>query len=153
ADLGWPVVDHELLDMIADAMRLRGHELEQIDERPISWFLEAVEAFTTDHFISENAYVKYLVKTILTLGKHGGCVIVGRGAALLLPPDTTLRVRLVAPLKSRIDTVSQKLGLSAKEAEDKVKRMDHDRALFVQQHFYREADDPANYDLVLNTAR
>jgi cytidylate kinase len=151
--LEWPVFDRELLDIIANEMHLRVRDLEDIDERPVSWFLESVEAFTSDHFVSENAFVKYLARAILTLGRHGGCVIVGRAAAHILPPDTTLRVRLVAPLKTRIDTIRQKLDLTAKEAEEKIKRTDQERSQFVEQHFHRNPNDPANYDLVLNTAR
>ncbi|HEV3449144.1 MAG TPA: cytidylate kinase-like family protein [Gemmataceae bacterium] len=151
--LGWPVFDHELLDIIAREMGLPVHDLENIDERPISWFLEAVEAFTTEHFVSENALVKYLVKTVLTLGSRGGCIIVGRGAAQILPPETTLRVRLVAPLKARIKTVSENPGLIWQDAENRVKRMDQERTQFVQQYFNRDPNHAANYDLVLNTER
>jgi cytidylate kinase len=151
--LDWPVFDNELLDIIAKEMRLRRNQLEDIDERPLSWFLESVEAFTTDHFVSENAYLKYLVQTMATLGKNGHSVVVGRGAAHILPPDTTLRVRLVAPRKKRVEMMRQRYDLSAKEAEQKVDHTDRDRSQFVQQHFNRNANDPANYDLVLNSAR
>jgi cytidylate kinase len=47
----------------------------------------------------------------------------------------------------------QRYNLSAKEAEQKVDYTDRDRSQFVQQHFNRNANDPANYDLVLNSAR
>jgi cytidylate kinase len=151
--LDWPVFDHELLDIIAKQMRLRVDQVESVDERPLGWFLESVEAFAAGHFASENAYVKYLAQTIQTLGKHGHCIIVGRGAGHILPAETTLRVRVVAPRKTRIETLSRKLSCSLPEAEKKMDQVDEGRTQFIEQHFYRNPNDPANYDVVLNSGR
>ena len=43
-----------------------------------------------------SGYVHRLIQTLLSLAAKGECVILGRGAAQALPPQTTLRVRLVA---------------------------------------------------------
>ena len=93
ARLGWPVYDNALLEEIAREMHLRTRLLESVDERRMSWLLQVAESFSQDAPVSENAYVRHLVETILSLGSHGACVIVGRGAAHILPAATTLRVR------------------------------------------------------------
>jgi hypothetical protein len=49
------------------------------------------------------AYVHHLSQAILSLGAHGRCVIIGRGAAQILPAQTTLRVRLIGPRERRPD--------------------------------------------------
>ena len=90
--LGWPVYDHALLERIAQEMGLRTTLLESVDEkRHGTWLTEAFEALMAIPTVNESAYVQHLIKTILALGVHGECVIVGRGAGHILPPETTLR--------------------------------------------------------------
>jgi cytidylate kinase len=158
--LGWQVYDHELLERIAQEMHVRTALLDSVDEKHQSWLLESVEAFLSapqqsewEPFVEESAYVRHLVETVLALGVHGECVIVGRGAAFILPAESTLRVRLVAPLKERIATLGRNLGLPEKEAAHRVRTLDRERADFIQDHFLKDPADPAQYDLVLNAAR
>src|SRR5262249_34900959 len=77
----------------------------------------------------------------------------GRGAPLILPPASTLRVRLMAAEKDRIAYISRHFALPEAEAAKWVKQTDHDRDWFVQEHFIKNPADPANYDLVLNMSR
>src|SRR5438270_482270 len=85
ARLGWLVYDHELLERIAQEMGLRVELLESIDERRQSWLLETVKSFGLQRSVTESSYVYHLAETVLSLGTHGHCVIVGRGAAQILP--------------------------------------------------------------------
>jgi cytidylate kinase len=158
--LGWNVYDHELLVEIAQDMGLRARVLESVDERRQSWLLETAAALLSapatsewGPLVSESAYFHHLVKTVLALGFHGDCVIVGRGAAFILPQATTLRVRLVAPLRERVAVVSRKLGISEREAAKRVRILDRERNSFIQGHFLKTIGDPRNNDLVLNTSR
>ena len=158
--LGWHVYDHALLERIAQEMSVRTALLESVDERQQNWLAESIETFlSTPHksewepFVTESAYVQHLIQTVLALGIHGECVIVGRGAAFILPAKTTLRVRLVAPVKERVSKMSQILGLSAKDAARRVRTIDRERVDFVQDHFHNDPRDPRQYDLVLNAGR
>jgi cytidylate kinase len=147
--LGWPVYDRELLQRIADDMGLHASLLESVDEKRVSWLQEITSASQ----VSAAGYVRRLIETVLSLGRLGACVIVGRGAAQILPPETTLRVRLVAPLEARITAVSRKHGVSREEAARQVKKTDRDRSDFVMEHFHKDPADSRHYDLVLNSAR
>jgi cytidylate kinase len=151
--LGWPVYDHGLLERIAQDMGVQTRLLESVDERRVSWLLEAFEALMSGPYASEGAYVHRLVKTILALGTHGECIIVGRGAALILPAETTLRVRLIAPLKTRGVAMSRRLGVPEVEATRQLEALDRERNTFVQDHFFKDPADPRHYDQVLNSAR
>ncbi len=77
----------------------------------------------------------------------------GRGIAHILPVETTLRVRLVAPVAWRVAAMSRKLGVSDKEAAVKVAAIDRQRVQFVREYFDKDTTDPSLYDLVLNTER
>jgi cytidylate kinase len=154
AKLGWPVYDHELVEHIAKEMKLRTQLLDSVDERRIGWLQESVEGFLASiPSVSETAYVRHLVETILSLGTHGECIIVGRGAALLLPPATTLRVRLVAALEDRITVMSRDRGLSREEAARFIERSDRERRRFIQDHFRKDPMDPQHFEMVLNSSR
>ncbi len=155
--LGWTVYDRELLEQIAREMRLRAGLLETVDERHVSWWSESVEQFLSAGApmgrVTESAFVRHLAETVLALGAHGECIIVGRGSAMILPPETTLRVRLVAPLKDRVANLQAWSGLDEEEAARRVQELDHERFRFVRDHFVRDPDDPRHFDLILNTSR
>ncbi len=153
ARLGWQVYDHELLERVAQDMRSRVELLESVDERQISWLQECLEAFRTSPTICEAGYVCHLVETVITLGARGHCVIVGRAAVHILPPATTLRVRLFADWEDRLAAISQERGLSRPEAAEYVKETERRRTGFTREHFHKDPTDPRHYDLILNTSR
>jgi len=151
--LGWAVYDRELVERIAQDMKLQASLLEGVDEKKVGWLREFMESFSSDPVVSDIAYVHRLVKTIASLVAHGDCVLVGRGVAHILPVETTLRVRLVAPVAWRVAAMSRKLGVSEEEAAVKVAAIDRQRVQFVREHFNKDTTDPSLYDLVLNTER
>ena len=94
-----------------------------------------------------------LSETILSLGAHGRAVIIGRGAAQILPPQTTLRVRLIGPRDERIAHAMQQHSLTHREAAHWVESTDRERRRFVRDHFHRDPSEPGGYDLMLNAFR
>lgn len=154
ARLSWPVYDQELLRMVADDMGLRARMLESLDEKRANWLQESLAGFITSApTVDSSAYIHHLVETLFSLAAHGECVILGRGAAQVLPAAATLRVRLVGPLKDRIATIQQRLGVARVEAARRLAKTDQDRTRFVVDNFLKDPADPCNYDLVLNSAR
>ena len=151
--LGWQVYDHELLERIAAEHGLRVSLLESLDERRQSWLVECMEAFSQQAHVGESGYVRHLTQTILSLGAHGNCVIVGRGAGHLLPRATTLRVRLIGDLTDRVAAAMRQRGLSRHDAAAWVEKADRDRVAFIKDHFHRDPTDPHHYDLILNSSR
>jgi cytidylate kinase len=151
--LGWPVYDHALLERMAQEMNLRAPLLESVDERRLTWLEECLEQFSLVPMVSENLYVKHLIQTVLSLGTHGACIIVGRGASFILPPATTLRVRLVASREDRVVRIAQERSLSHEAAAQFVERRDRERHAFARDHFLTEPHNSVHYDLVLNTSR
>lgn len=152
--LGWMVYDHELLEKIAQDRGLRIELLESVDERHGGWvreaIREAVAALAGCPSLSTSEYARHLVETVQSLSAHGHCVIVGRGAALILPSAKTLRVKLVAPLKWRVAALQQQ---GVQDAAEHVQEDDRQFALFVRENVGKDPQDVASYDLVLNTAR
>jgi cytidylate kinase len=153
ARLGWKVYDKEILERIAGEMGLRTSLLEAVDERRVSWFLGLVQAWGGVQTVTEGAYAQALIEVLLSLGSKGECVIVGRGASHILPPQTTLSVRLIAPLAQRIALAQAKRNVSTDEAARWVTETDRQREEFVRTHFKKDSADIHHYDLVLNQGR
>lgn len=151
--LGWQVYDHELLERMASDMHVRVGLLENVDERCVNWLQEATTMLSNVPNVRESQYVRQLVETTLTLGMEGRAVFVGRGAALILLPESTLRVALMAPLEHRIVTVMNERQLTHTQAGRYVAENDRRRAQFAKAHFCKEGIDPHLFDVVLNTAR
>ncbi len=151
--LGWPVYDSQLLAQIAKEQGLNLKLLEHLDERCVGWLEEVIAGFSTEPSPTEGSYMKQLVKVLVSLGQMGHCVIVGRGAGCVLPPETTVRVHVVAPRALRVANTERRKKLSKTDAEHWVDQTDADRVRFAKSHFHRDPFDPVNYDLILNSGR
>src|SRR5262249_39142735 len=106
--LGWPVYDQEILNKMAQQMGKPREHLHALDERHVHWLEECLANLVTQyHPVTPYSYTKNLIGTVRGLGALGNCVIVGRGANFILPPATTLRVRLVSDLEDRVKAIMQ----------------------------------------------
>jgi cytidylate kinase len=63
-----------------------------------------------------------------------------------------MRIRIVAPLGTRIERLSVNERLPVAEARAQIEKFDAEREAFARTWFQRESNSPLNYDLVLNTA-
>jgi hypothetical protein len=151
--LGWPVYDHEILSLIAKDAGMSEQLLEHLDERYVSWVEEMAASFSVHTNPPEGTYIKRLLTVLGSLARVGHCVLVGRGAPLVLPVDSTLRVRLIAPRAVRVAHTARRMGVSMAEAERWVDRTDHEREQFVKYRLGKEPGDPLSYDLLLNVGR
>lgn len=151
--LGWPVYDQEIIDKIAEEMGKPSTHVRGVDERHFNWLEECLAGLLSEYHVNPTSYLKHLIGTVRALGVKGRCAIVGRGAAFILPPETTLRVRLIAELKDRIKAIGRQRGISDAEAARWIENTEKDRIRFVQASFGKDSTDPRHYDLVLNTSR
>jgi cytidylate kinase len=151
--LNWPVYDHELLDCLAKDLQVDVDQLESVDERRGSWLVECVQAFAAASTVTEVTYFRRLLRLLLALGAHGECILVGRGATVVLPVESTLRLRLVASRQDRIALIGRERGLNPTEAARYVDSTDRERRRFIKDHFGKDLTDPLLYDLILNTSR
>jgi cytidylate kinase len=141
----------EIVDQIAAERGISRDLLRGLDEHVRT----GIERFVADTFrernFTESDYLRDVARIVTTLGRRGGAVILGRGAAFLLPPDQALRVLLVAPRAARIERVGKERGITRDEAAAWVDREDAWREHFVRHHFALRQDDPTLCDVVLNT--
>jgi cytidylate kinase len=81
-------------------------------------------------------------------------VVVGHGAQCLLHDrPRTLHVRLVAPITHRVQRLQQRFGWDPGHAAAEARRYDADRRAYTQRYYHRNWDDPALYDVQINTGQ
>ncbi len=147
--LGWPVLDRELLEAMAGDDSLRQRIYRTMDQRDLGWWETAVRAVMDGEYV-RNDYFHRLSETVLSLGRQGSCIFVGRGADLLLPRNHGLRVRLVAPRDARVRSFVEARKMKPAQAIAEMDRTERQRAAFIQGHFGVAADDPLRHDLVIS---
>lgn len=150
--IGYPIYDRQILELIGERVGLRAELLQTLDERDPNWLVEALGSFGNSVEKHRAAFLHHLIQVIAALAAQGDCIIVGRGAAALLPRNKALKVRVVADLKDRVERSARKFNLSLDDAAHRVRQVDLERRQFVEKHFHRDVNDPHNFDLVLNAS-
>jgi len=148
ARLGKPVVHHEIIDHLANKMRLRkSHVVRFLDGKANIW-----ERLTTD----KTSLSIYTADETIALAESASVsVIRGWGSAHLLRPIRhVICVRVCAPMKVRVQRMMARLN-SDDEAfiTNEIKLSEEAHAAITRRHFGVNWQDPEEYDLVLNTER
>jgi hypothetical protein len=150
--LGWQVYDQEVLEYVAHEATVRQDVLNNHGAAAGLWAEDRLQQLLREEAVSPQPGVLNLARVILALGAGGQVVFIGRGAGCLLPPASTLKVRILAPLADRIAYMSQWLRLTREEAAERVRLRDSRRAEFLQSHFHHQPGDVYQYDLLLNSS-
>ena len=110
--LGFRFYSQELIHDVAQEAQVRDQLVESLDERVQDSISAWVSGLIKRGVFAPSDYLRNLSKVVLTLGRHGKGVIVGRGAHFLLDPQVTLRVRVIAPLETRVARIAARDGLA-----------------------------------------
>ncbi|QTA88261.1 AAA family ATPase [Desulfonema magnum] len=149
--LGLDLFHQEVIHEMAESAKVSDRLLETLDEKGLNVLENWISSLVDDRHLWPDQYLRHLLKIVGAIGKHGQAVMVGRGANFVLPPEKRFRVRVVAPLKVRVQNVSRDFGVSVEEANRRVIRTDSDRKAFIRKYFHADITNPLNYDLVINT--
>jgi len=151
-ELGWQLFNREILQGIAENTHIRMRVLSGMDERILGQLEEYIQYLVVPETINQAAFAKEMMQVILTLGRKGHAVLLGRGANWLLSGGRGIRVRIVAPLEYRVEAIASRLGIRPDRAREEIQARDAATAAFIQKTFGREIDDPTGYDMILNLA-
>jgi cytidylate kinase len=148
AELNVPVVYHEVIDHLADRMRVRkSHVIRLLDGS--AGLLERLTADKTSMSI-------FTADEIYGIAAQGrGAVIRGWGAThLLRDVPHVVCVRVCAPFETRKRRMMERLGASDEaQVAEEIRTNDEAHTAIMRRHFSLQWTDPEHYDLVLNTKR
>jgi len=142
------VIYHEIIEPIANKMRLRKSHVERFLEGKSGLW----ERLTTDK-TSLSIFTADETFRFLQDGSTG--VIRGWGAVHLLRDiPHVIRVRICAPLEVRVARMMERLATDDREAVEKeIEISEEAHTAITRRHFGVNWRDPENYDLVLSTER
>jgi cytidylate kinase len=153
AALGWPVLDHEVVDLMAAHLHVNPSMMELLEEDAASWVSDVLGEFMPNAVMTRDTYTLELRRVIQLLAMHGEVVLLRRGAHLFLPHGPGIAVRVVATLEDRIARVRSREAIDEERARREIETTDRARAQFISHTFDRDVSDPLLYDLVVNTSR
>jgi cytidylate kinase len=143
AKLGWDCLGREeLVELATDAGIAVGRlEMAVVKRRR---FDEAL-ALEKEH------YQAFAAKELCERALRGNLVYHGRaGAMLLRGVSHILRIRVVEDLESRLQRVSERLGLSRDKAREYIEQLEDDLHRWIRTFYNVDWDGYSNFDLVVN---
>lgn len=147
----WRVISKEILDQAAKELGLTPEKISfvfKFEKRSV--VDEILEAVSAKYYKSERKIRNTIREVIRSIGEQGHVIIVGRaGSAILHDIPNSLHIRLIAPLKYRVEGVSRRHQISHGEAMKLTEEMDKKRAQ-LRNDFAGKRIDDNDYDLILN---
>ena len=151
--LGIPTYDREIMQHIADTAHVSVATVETLDEHARSRVDEYLTALLREQTFNVNDHLRLLTRIVVALWEHGPCVFTGHGCIHIVPRDHALMVRIVAPLKLRIERVAESGHYDTDEARRRVLAGDADPEAFHRRYFRAAVDDLQLYDLAVNSGQ
>ena len=151
--LGWQLFNHDMLDYLNNDAAARKQLLAELPPGAAAWADLQLTQLIKNLNVAAGSEMAEVMRLMLSVAARGEAVIVGRGAGYVLPAETTVHVRIVAPVDERIAFMSQMFRLTRDEATEEVKIRDERRTEFLSALFPEDVLDPHRYDLILNSSR
>jgi Cytidylate kinase-like family len=163
--LGWRVLDRDLIDRVAERLRMDPRAVEAIDEHPPHYlarvaaalhvappeapmFIETADLLSPDavaHAAREVLMESVQTPPVIVVGHGGQCLLHGRA--------TAFHVRLVAPIERRAERLCARGACDPRSAASSIRRMDDARHAYIRRYHNADWRDPLLYDAVVNTGR
>jgi cytidylate kinase len=141
--LDYPIVGREVIQEAATQLGVSEEEVGQgMEHTPKLWGRRS---------LARRLYVTAVQAALAQRIVDGNLVYHGLAGQLLLRGlPAVLRLRLIAPLETRIATLMENDSMDRSSAHRYIRDMDEARARWVTMMYDQDINDPALYDLVIN---
>ena len=161
--LNWKLLDRNIIDAIAYAAHVDTKQVQQYDEHVASWLkrlnqqamrsaaLAAGIELAEGSVFDADEMVKITQKVVEEAYAEGKCVIVGRGAQCILQHKRdAFHAFVYAPLRERVERLKKRLEPGA-NVEQRLRKVDGERAHYLRQRFGRNWCDMHLYNLMIGS--
>jgi cytidylate kinase len=156
-ELGFHLLDRELVDLVARYHSASPEAVRALDERASGWATSIVSSVLQalqGQQITQESYNYVAARVIHEAAESENVVILGRGAQVVLGKTPgTFHVHVVASIEERVARIVARDKIGPAEARREIQESDEERRRHVRALGPREWDDPLLYDLILNTDR
>lgn len=144
--LGYTFTGRKAIEKRIVELGFPAEKMEKYDERRPGFFASLAK--------DRDAYLNYMRTAILEAASQGNCVLIGRGTFVVLENVPNLiSVRFVSDDAVRIRRLMDEFNWTEKQALQRINESDTNRMGFHQNFFNIENENPAHYQLTVNTAR
>jgi cytidylate kinase len=156
-ELGVPLYDRRILEVAAGKAGVDPIRFSEMDDLGSSSISNLIFSLLTGSGGYLETYRRALFESVMELSQKD-CVLVGRGAHLILSGKRTFRVRIVGSRVICAKRIAQEFGLSLDVAERKVYEINNKRHksienLFKDSYEHCSLNYAKNFDLIINTDR
>lgn len=149
-EIGYRVVDRELLEIISQQAKLSEKTVTVFDERypgKMSEFLYL--AFGEKAFIKSD-YARQLFRAVYAISALQPTIFVGRGTHLLLTRENLMAVRLICSRETRVKRLAGILKADEAEVDGQIDQIDKEQADFFRKVYGKKDASAYEFDLVIN---
>jgi cytidylate kinase len=138
----WKWVDKDIIYRIANELNTGTQRVENFYKgKELSNLSEMILAFSGG-FVSDLRVKKAIKEVVLAMCKEGHVILVGRGGASIARDIAdSLHIRLVAPIRWRIENVMKKHEMSYEDAEKFVTETDEKRENLIRDFLDKKTKD------------
>lgn len=157
--LGFSYYDSEIITELAKETGMSEEYIKNISEKGIYPYAFQFAKSFASYSAYQNNQTEILVaqqKVLKKIAERGDCVIVGRGANIILSEYEPINIFVYATMKSKIERCRNKRedekDLTDKEIQNKIKEIDKNRRNYYGLISNFEWGDKRNYQLCINTS-
>jgi cytidylate kinase len=160
-DLGWKLIDKELINEISQKGQVSANEAAAFDEKVDPWIhrltrsvwslgVDGISAVApVDIFDAERA-AELTKQVIEEAYRAGNCVLVGRGAPFILHnKKDVFHAFIYAGWHDRVSRIKERVKPKT-DVETFIRSMEAERMEYIRLHFKHNRLDPHFYDIMLN---
>ncbi len=148
----WTVYDRGILDHLMKDLNISRSLVETLTDRA----RDAMDYFyktTFEKYPPEALVYKKLIETIRILAANGHAIIIGRvGNVITQDLPGGYHVRLLASKEKKMENISAQFNVSRNEARDILAKKGEEREQFILKRLTVDLNDPAIYNLIINTS-
>ena len=141
---GYKFIDRKYIEQRIINLGFPEDKMKKYDERKPGFFV----------FFSKNRdeYLDYLQTAVLEAASEGNCILIGRGAFIILESlPNLISVRFVAKNDVRIKRLMKEFNWNEKQAMQRIEESDSNRLGFHKSFFNLVNEDPSHFHLTINT--
>jgi cytidylate kinase len=161
-NLGWRLVDKELMNEISRKANISLSEAAVFDERVDPWFhritrsiwglgIDGVSAIAPVDMFDAGRAADLTKQVIEEVYRAGQCVLVGRGAQFILQNrKDVFHAFIYASFEDRVRRIKQRIE-PGQDAEALIRSMDAERLEYIRIHYKQNRLNPHLYDVMINS--
>jgi cytidylate kinase len=148
--LGYRVVDREIIEHLSEETELSRQSIATFDERYPGIIREFLGRILGDRLFDLSEYGRQLFVTASFLAHMDKTIFVGRGIHLMLPRNRVFAIRCISSIDYRVQHLAKSLKVTSTKARKIIQQADAEQKEFFSRIHGKDRAATSEFDAVLN---